>query len=253
MTMLDSKLTRLSIFGRVPGLVVMCILLTLVNACGSIPEKQVSKPSPQVAKNRCGPGKTPAAGQVKQTGEGQQPGDKSGVPAQNSCLPRGVIEIVENHQVDPEIRQEFQQALTMLEAENYADAIRLLKGVTGKTSKYTAPFINLGIAYARTGDLEKAEENFNKALEINSQHPVASNELGLVYRQTGRYSEARQLYESLLSLYPDFLPARKNLGVLCDIYIQDLDCALEQYKEYLKGIPDDEKVKIWVADVKSRM
>ena len=78
-------------------------------------------------------------------------------------------------------------------------------------------------------------------------------ELGLVYRKTGRYKEARTLYESLLSMYPDYLPAHKNLGVLCDIYIQDLRCALDQYQAYLDGMPDDEKVKIWVADVKSRM
>ena len=96
-------------------------------------------------------------------------------------------------------------------------------------------------------------ENFKKALDINRQHPVANNELGMVLRKTGRYVEARQLYEELLATHPDFLPARKNLGVLCDIYIQDLNCALEQYVEYLKGIPEDEKVKIWVADVKSRM
>jgi len=41
--------------------------------------------------------------------------------------------------------------------------------------------------------------------------------------------------------------------VLCDIYIQDLACALEQYEEYTSKNPDDEKVKIWLADIKSRM
>ena len=172
---------------------------------------------------------------------------------QANCLPKGVIEISENFGVDPEVRSEFNQAVTLLNQENYSEAIKLLKAVSGKTSKFSAPYINLGIAYARTGELEKAEQNFKKALEISKQHPVAHNELGLIYRKTGRYVEARELYETLLVMYPDFLPARKNLGVLCDIYIQDLNCALEQYEEYLKGKPDDEKVKIWVADVKSRM
>jgi tetratricopeptide (TPR) repeat protein len=141
----------------------------------------------------------------------------------------------------------------LLNDENYPEAIRLLKGITGKTSKFTAPYINLGIAYARTGEMDKAEETLKKALEINSQHPAANNELGIVYRKTGQYKKAREHYQTVVNTYPEYLPARKNLGVLCDIYMQDLECALEQYEEYLKRIPDDEKVKIWVADVKSRL
>jgi len=182
-----------------------------------------------------------------------QPQSGQPVPAQQNCLPKGVIEITENYPVDAEVREEFQSAVMLLKDEQYSEAIRLLRAVTGKASKFTGPHINLGIAYARTGELEKAEQSLNTALELNAYHPVAMNELGLVYRKTGRYAEARQLYQNLLAMYPDYLPARKNLGVLCDIYIQDLSCALEQYEEYLEGEPDDEKVKIWVADVKSRM
>jgi Flp pilus assembly protein TadD len=183
--------------------------------------------------------------------QSQSQSDKPAAPQQN-CLPKGVIEITESYPVDPEVRDEFQKSVMLLKEEKYPEAIRLLKAVTGKASKFTGPHINLGIAYARTGELEKAEESLKKALELNANHPVASNEMGLVYRKTGRYAEARQLYEALLAMYPDYLPARKNLGVLCDIYIQDLSCAMEQYEAYLEGMPDDEKVKIWVADVKSR-
>ena len=182
-----------------------------------------------------------------------QSGQEQVVATQQNCLPKGVIEITESHPVDPEVREEFQRSVMLLKEEKYSEAIRLLKAVTGKASKFTGPHINLGIAYARTGELDKAEESLKKALELNAYHPVANNEMGLVYRKTGRYAEARQIYEALLTMYPDYLPARKNLGVLCDIYIQDLSCAIEQYEAYLEGIPDDEKVKIWIADVKSRM
>ena len=172
---------------------------------------------------------------------------------QNDCELDIVIEITQRIGVDPEIKQEFYKAISLLNDEKYPEAIRLLKGVTGKTSKFTAPYINLGIAYARTGEMDKAEKSLKKALEINARHPVANNELGIVYRKTGQYKKAREHYQIAVNKYPKFLPARKNLGVLCDIYIQDLDCALEQYEEYLKRKPDDEKVKIWVADVKSRL
>jgi len=181
------------------------------------------------------------------------PDNGQAAATQQNCQHKGPIVITEDHPVDPEIKDEFQQAVAMLKLEKYPDAIRLLKTVTGKTSKFTAPFIDLGIAYANTSAYDKAEESLKKALSINPTHPVALNELGLVYRKTGRYSDARKLYEKLLQTYPDYLPAHKNLGVLCDIYIQDLSCALEQYEAYLQVKPDDQKVKIWVADVKSRM
>lgn len=169
------------------------------------------------------------------------------------CLPKGVIEITENFPIKPEVRAQFLKATALLEEKNYDDAIMLLKGVVGQNDQFSAPFINLGIAYARKEDYKNAETNLSKAREINPKHPVALNELGLIYRKTGRYTEARALYEELIQLYPDYLPAKKNLAVLCDIYIQDLQCALSQYEDYLLGKPNDEKVKIWVADVKTRI
>lgn len=188
-------------------------------------------------------------------GGGQQADQRtcSSVEQKNDCNLGNVIEIHQKIGADPEIRQDFNDAIALLNEENYAEAIRLLKSITGKTSKFTAPYINLGIAYARTGEMNKAEETLKKALKLNAQHPVANNEIGIVYRKTGQYTKAREHYQIVVKAYPEFLPARKNLGVLCDIYMQDLECALEQYEEYLKRKPDDEKVKIWVADVKSRL
>lgn len=163
------------------------------------------------------------------------------------------IEISEDYRVDSEVREEFDRAVTLMKQEQYEEAIMLLRAVTGKTNKFSSPFINLGIAYTRTDELEKAEESLNKALKLNKTHPAANNELALVYRKTGRFAEARKIYEELVSRYPNFLPAQKNLGVLCDLYLRDLKCALEQYEIYLSAVPDDKQVKIWVADLKNRM
>jgi tetratricopeptide (TPR) repeat protein len=234
---------------------VPAILCFVASACVSTGsqhgESSKTKAAPaQQTKTSCTPAKPSS-----QTAQPKKEQGAQSPPAQvqQNCLPKGVIEITENYPVDPEIREQFLQAVALLKQENYPDAIKLLRAVTGKTSKFTGPFIDLGIAYARTKKFTEAEKSLKKALKLNPNHPVALNELGLVYRKTGRYKDAQKLYETLLQLYPDYLPAHKNYGVLCDIYIQDLNCALEQYEAYLKGIPDDKNVKIWVADVKSRM
>ena len=83
-------------------------------------------------------------------------------------------------------------------------------------------------------------------------HPVANNELGLIYRKAGKFKEARTTYQKVIANYPEFAAAKRNLGVLCDLYIRDFECALEQFENYLELNPDDKNVPIWIADVKQR-
>jgi len=162
------------------------------------------------------------------------------------------IEIKEEYGVDDSVNELFVQAVELLNQKKYEESIVLLKQVTEKSHKHSAPYVNLGIAYLKIGKIEESEENFKKALAINPDHPVTNNELGIAYRKSGRFEEARTLYQHVINKYPLFLPARKNLGILCDIFIKDLNCAIEQYGAYLKLKPEDEKVQIWLKDAKRR-
>lgn len=226
--------------GMRPAIVVICALTLLVSACATSNVKQAQ------VKQRIAP--------IQDVKIKEDSKNCASIKDGNGrCAPAGVIEISESYEVAPEIKGEFNKAVELLNEEKYQDAIKLLHEVVGKTDKFTAPYIDLGMAYARTEDMKSAEKYLQKALDINSRHPVALNELGVVYRKTGRYQKARKAYQSVLDMYPDFLPARQNLAVLCDIYLQDLSCALNEYEEYLKRVPNDKKMKIWVADVENRM
>ena len=116
----------------------------------------------------------------------------------------------------------------------------------------TSAHIDLAIAYRETNDLAKAEASLERALALNARHPVALNELGIVYRRTGRFAEARKTYEQVLALHPDFHYAHRNLAILCDVYLGDTACALEQYQLYLQAVPGDEKAAMWLADLRAR-
>jgi Tfp pilus assembly protein PilF len=163
------------------------------------------------------------------------------------------ISFYENRSVDRAVREDFDAALVLLRKEKYAEAIKLLQKVIQKSQNNSAPYINIALAYEMTGEMGLAEDNLKRALAINPNHPAAMNEYGLLYRRTGRFAEARKLYERLLVNYPSFMPARKNLGVLCELYLNDLRCALDQYEAYNSALPDDEEVKLWIVGVKQKL
>jgi Tfp pilus assembly protein PilF len=155
--------------------------------------------------------------------------------------------------VSSEVQTTFDQALQLLQEGQYDTAITLLNSVIEQEKRLTAPYINLAMAYRHKGDEKLAEENLLKALAIDQAQPVANNELGILYRKQGRFTDAKKVYINALSEYPDYLPVIKNLGILCDIYMQDPQCALEQFEKYQQFAPEDKNVKVWIADLKTRI
>jgi len=163
------------------------------------------------------------------------------------------FKMIDNVQVDADTRAQYVDAVRQLEQKQYEQGIASLLKVTQRVPTAAAPYVDLGIAYGRAGDLDKAEASFKRALEINPRHPVAYNELGLVYRRKGQFAEARASYEKAIALVPDFHFARLNLAILCDLYLADTACALDNYQAYQRAMPDDKQAAMWIADLRTRV
>jgi tetratricopeptide (TPR) repeat protein len=217
------------------GFLVLTMLLSVPGGCATGPKEQVldirepavgEKPSQELTKE-------PAVARLEDGREG--------------------FVIKEVPPMDETLRQDFDRAVAMLKDEDYDEAIDLLEKVTEKSPGVTSPYVNIAIAYRHTGRPELAEENLKTALDLFPEHPVACNEYGLLYRRTGRFTEARAMYEKAIARFPDYYPARRNLGIVCDLYLSDLACALEHYEIYSEARPYDKQVKLWVADLRARL
>jgi Tfp pilus assembly protein PilF len=155
--------------------------------------------------------------------------------------------------MDEASRRDFDRAVAMMKGQEYDQAIDLLKKVLEQSPGVTAPYIDIAIAYQRIGKPEQAEEHLKIALKLYPGHPVACNEYGLLFRKTGRFAEARAIYEKAITRFPDYYPVHRNLGILCDLYMNDPESALEHYEIYSEANQGDTQVKLWIVDLRARL
>jgi tetratricopeptide (TPR) repeat protein len=92
------------------------------------------------------------------------------------------------------------------------------------------------------------------ALERKADSAPAYNQLGIVYRKQGRFKESDEAYTRAVQVDPSYANAYLNLGVLCDLYLQQPQRALEAFERYLSlTSAPDEKVNGWVKELKVRL
>lgn len=164
----------------------------------------------------------------------------------------GGFTLTEHVRVGADVRAEFGEAVKTLDAHRYNQGISQLLKVSQKAPNLVAARVDLGMAYARVGQLDKAQANLKRALALDPRQVVAYNELGIVLRREGHFHQARASYEKALAIAPNFYYSRLNLAILCDLYLADRKCALDNYLAYQRLRPGDKHVAGWIRELRSR-
>jgi Flp pilus assembly protein TadD len=151
------------------------------------------------------------------------------------------------------VAADYAKAIGLMASNQDAKALLLLQAIAQKTPSFSGPLINQAVILLRQKQYAEAEKQLLAALAINARNPFAYNLLGIALREQGKFADARAAYESALSVDPNYAKAHFNLGILADLYQQDLPFALSHYERYqvLQSKPDP-AVANWIVDLQKR-
>lgn len=151
-------------------------------------------------------------------------------------------------------QESFGQAITLMQQGQSIEAESLLLSLTEEYPGLSGPWLNLGLIKTQAKEWEYALEHFTKAITANPQNTYAHTSMGLALRELGRFEEAKAAYLKALEVDQKYAKAQLNMGILADLYLNDLPLALKHYKIYqvLQTKPD-KAVSGWIKDLQRRI
>ncbi|MBF0277564.1 MAG: tetratricopeptide repeat protein [SAR324 cluster bacterium] len=96
-------------------------------------------------------------------------------------------------------------------AANFKDLAVLSRDTIAKNPSAWLSYYNLGYTQIKS-DPSSALENFNRALAINPDYPLALNNRGLLLNRQGKYGQAFQDFNRAVELLPNHAKAYNNRG-----------------------------------------
>jgi len=139
-------------------------------------------------------------------------------------------------------------------AGKYHEAKAILEPIVEADQEYTAAIFLLGKIYFKLGDLSKARELVDKAIEKdlgNQEYRDARNEMatfasklteGSRLYNNADYEGAKKVYQEIIKENPNFINAYIDLGRVC-VRLNDLEGAAENFRKAIELDPENESYK----------
>jgi len=127
--------------------------------------------------------------------------------------------------------------LTWKQVQYWENGITLFKHTVKHTSNNVVIYNNLGIAYKNSGKYKEAIEAYKQAIRINPDYAKAYSNLGVAYNESGKYKEAIEVCKKSIRINPDSAKAHFNLGVAYG-ELGKYKEAIEACKQALRIDPD---------------
>ena len=114
----------------------------------------------------------------------------------------------------PSPRACFNLGVLLLDTHRDADAAALYEDCIAISPNDAGMYVQLGVAYQRLGDRNRAELSFAKAIELGPDDPLAWSNYASLDAASGAYTTARKKWQRALAIDPGFAPALDGLRKL---------------------------------------
>jgi len=131
----------------------------------------------------------------------------------------------------------FLKGNKLYQEKNYQDAAAAYEEAIVKSATQWGYYFNLGLAFKKLDQKDKAETAFAKAVELNPESYSANREYGESLAKAQNFEAARKYYQKAAELSPTDPDAFYNLG-LCLSKVEGPEAALVAYQKCLELRPD---------------
>ena len=119
-------------------------------------------------------------------------------------------------------------------------------------SSFPQPYYNLGNIFRDLGQLDKAEEEYKKAIEIDSSFPFAYENLAAIYAKQGDWENAVLMLEKVKKLRPQDPRVYYNLGLIYLVWGKE-DLARENLNLALKLSSDNPQASAEIKKILDKL
>jgi tetratricopeptide (TPR) repeat protein len=148
----------------------------------------------------------------------------------------------------------FERAVDLMKQGQLEAAEVLFIELNSDQPELAGPWVNRGLIHVARDEHDQAQSAFLSALDANPQNCDALNQLGVLARKAGRFSDAESYYSQCIDAQPLYPHAHLNLAILYELYMGRLGEALAAYNTYQTMLPEpDARVRGWVMDLERRV
>lgn len=154
-------------------------------------------------------------------------------------------------QLTTEQQQQFMQAKQLMQQQKYQQALVPLQTIVAVTADFAGVWYNLALCQWQLQQTSQAEYSLQQALIAQPKFSASLNLLGILAREQGQFGQAEQYWLQAIQL-SDAADSHKNLGILYELYLNQLAKAQTHYQHYYE-LSQDPQAKLWLALIERQL
>ena len=118
----------------------------------------------------------------------------------------------------------------------WGDRVSLWQDVVEKSPGKARGYNDLGNAFNRAGQLDKADEAYRKAISLDPNSYDAHNDLGIAYAKNNQIGKALEEFNKAMAIRPTYARPHSNVGIIY-ARMNRMDKAIEEFSKSIELDP----------------